>query len=427
MPKRFKDIHDQRLNRLNTRPIFPKIYNGFREIDAISEGENSILQVLKDCAERASKDKLLTRPYGEFVNIISEERLKEWEEELSIQVQEGATIEQRQGAVCDYISRSRVINDDYLQRLVDLAVGEDKYIVRSDSDRLTLTISTPPNIEDEGTPEDLSNAIDVVLPVAPQNLSVSGGVSFELFKSFIANFVYETAVKTGLGYVEWTPAPPAENMIYGIMQEGEGDDVQLTTPNDVMNNDQEMVEILGETGIIPAPTYYIYLAFVGYKSVSGVGALRAADPSLGLSQAKSISDGVYERKEPYMIRATRDENDAISAMDVINAVPGYYAVIRTVNVSPDVVVQRVYSRSAAYQNLNLSTASGAEVFTYREGENTTADSYSSTLKVLSLRSNNGAELELKSEYLLRVVSNKIKFYNGFTSSINWCYVEFVKI
>lgn len=203
------------LGLLATRPVFPKLYDGFREIDEIAKGEDAMLGIMQDCTRLISSDKL--------ISLANESKLSEWENELGLSGN-GMTLDERRAQMVSFLGRSRVINDAVLVDIARYASGNDDIEVLADCDALKCSI-TKTDTEDPDEAVEIQNAYVAIRPKIPQNLKLISAVCATVDKTFIANHGYCSTIYSHLGYIV-TPEPPEPpeppvptiiGMEYGLM------------------------------------------------------------------------------------------------------------------------------------------------------------------------------------------------------------------
>lgn len=179
------------LGLLATRPVFPKIYDGFREVDELAKGEDAMLGIMQDCTRLVSSDKLIT--------LANESKLSEWESELGLSGN-GMTLEERRAQMAAFLGRSRVINDAALLAIARNAAGSDNIDIVTNSDDLTCQIRKPENSIDANQDQELRSAYIAVRPAMPQNLSLRAVIPSALSHAVTANHAVHTAIGCHLGY-----------------------------------------------------------------------------------------------------------------------------------------------------------------------------------------------------------------------------------
>ena len=173
-----------------TRDLFPAIYDGFLEVDELSQAEDKMLQFIASTIQRCSDDKI--------ISTATEEKTAEYEMEFGL-LSDGLTLEQRRQQVIDYINRSRVFNESTLHTLCQSMAGDNAVYERTDTQALTLGIFTEEN-EDGTLPA--PGIVNNIRPIVPQNLSLYSGVDSSFTRPMIVNRAHMAAIKTNMGIVE---------------------------------------------------------------------------------------------------------------------------------------------------------------------------------------------------------------------------------
>lgn len=187
------------LDQLASRPVFPKIYDGFREIEELAKGEDALLSIMQDCVRLISDDKL--------IGLANETKLAEWEEELGLSGQ-GLSLEERRAQMTAYLGRSRVINDAALLSIARTAAQNDDIEILTDCDRLTCEVRKTENTEDATEGAELRAAYLAVRSAMPQNLSLRAVIPSALSHAVTANHAVHTSIGCHLGYHELPPPAP---------------------------------------------------------------------------------------------------------------------------------------------------------------------------------------------------------------------------
>lgn len=153
--KEVKDALD-----LETRPLFPAIYEGCIEADALAQGEDEILRVLRNAVYRYFQNRNL--------QTLNEEAAYALESGLGLA--HSGTIEERRAVIIEAVNKRFVFNDAELAaRIKQMAHGEDVRF-RVDQKALTLEIWTEGRENDgEFVAYDITQALK---PVIPQNIQL---------------------------------------------------------------------------------------------------------------------------------------------------------------------------------------------------------------------------------------------------------------
>ncbi len=189
-----KEFFDYILNQIKTHPAFPKIYDGFREIEELEKAEDSMLELIKDIVKRVEYDKV--------VETFSLEKIAEFERNLGLS--QAGTKDERKDRLVEFLQRSGVINDDVLYRIAVEAAGTDDIDMISRPESYSLAITTKANTVDEdldqdGLPDNLQKARDAVMPVAPQNLKITVGVQAQNSRDVVATYGMRATLLSYIG------------------------------------------------------------------------------------------------------------------------------------------------------------------------------------------------------------------------------------
>lgn len=208
-----REILLYKINELRTRSVFPKIYDGFTEIDELANGEDALLDTIRTLVVTALDDKV--------ISTASPEKVSEFEENLYLS-SIGLTMDERRQQILDYLNRSRVFNDKALSELVASMAGGRDTSIAIDHNSLTLGIT----VENDGDDGTLLSVwiVERILPRVPQNLSLYARVECGLNGAPVANHAGMCAISGSLAGVSYTytppeptpvpPTPPAPTSIY---------------------------------------------------------------------------------------------------------------------------------------------------------------------------------------------------------------------
>lgn len=158
-----KDSRDKEVREaldIGTRPLFPGIYEGFIEVDALAQGENAILGVLRNAVYRYFQNRNL-----QTLNKEAAEAL-----ESGLGLAHSGTIEQRRVALYEAINKRFFLNDAELEaRIERLADGED---VRFRGDPQALTLEIWKDGGEDGSEFIAYDIAEALKPIIPQNLQL---------------------------------------------------------------------------------------------------------------------------------------------------------------------------------------------------------------------------------------------------------------
>jgi len=187
-----RDILIYRIDTLATRAVFPKIYDGFVEIDELAKGEDALLNVLKTLVLTALNDKV--------ISTASAEKISEYEEHLYLSAT-GLTLDQRRQQVLDYLNRSRVFNKEALQALIDELAGSETATFTIDPIGLILGLNVV-NDGDHGALLGVTIA-NAIRPRVPQNLDMFVRVDAGIDMDMVHNYAHFGAMAVSLGKVAY--------------------------------------------------------------------------------------------------------------------------------------------------------------------------------------------------------------------------------
>lgn len=197
------------LSQLNTREIFPKLYDGFKEIDELAKGEEELISVARDCVKLVASDKYITEANAT--------KVAEYESELGLSPT-GLSIEERREQLVNFLGRNRVINDAAVHEKAKRESGIDDIDVTTDCTALTMVISAPENSEDEDEGQKVIDAARAMLPYAPQNLSIGAAVkstndvNINAFNTQFSTLRSDAGDATCDVYLKMTNTPIPSNM-----------------------------------------------------------------------------------------------------------------------------------------------------------------------------------------------------------------------
>ena len=154
------DALHARLLQNDTDDIFPRIYDGFIEKEALAQGENSILDILSNAIFRIFKNRNLTT--------MEEEMIEQWEQGLGITPTAGQTLDDRRNAVLAVFRKVFVFNDKALGEKIDELAAGDVVYFHVNPQALTLEVWGDAQ---QGQPISIS-IIDGLRSIVPQNLQL---------------------------------------------------------------------------------------------------------------------------------------------------------------------------------------------------------------------------------------------------------------
>lgn len=158
-----KDSRDKEVRDaldIETRPLFPGIYEGFIEADALAQGEDAILGVLRNAIYRYFQNRNL--------QTLNEEAAEALESGLGLS--HTGTIEERRATLIEVINRRFVLNDaEIAARIEQMANGED---VRFRIDPQALKLEIWKDGGEDGSEFIAYDIAEALKPMIPQNLQL---------------------------------------------------------------------------------------------------------------------------------------------------------------------------------------------------------------------------------------------------------------
>ena len=157
---RVKEVRDAL--DIETRPLFPKIYEGFIEADALAQGEDAILGVLRNAIYRYFQNRNL--------QTLNEEVAEALENGLGIA--HTGTIEERRATLIEVINRRFVLNDAEIAARIEQMAKAKGATVHHEIDPIALNMRIWREGENENgsfIAYDIANALH---PTIPQNIQL---------------------------------------------------------------------------------------------------------------------------------------------------------------------------------------------------------------------------------------------------------------
>ena len=173
---------------VETRTLFPSLYDGFRETDALAQGENAILHVLKNIIYRYFKDRNM--------QTMTENAVAVFEERLGLS--QTGTVQERRQRVIDSINTRFINNDLTIEERAREAAGNRAILVNTDCRTLIADITTQ-NSED-ATFDELIAAHRGIQAEMPQNILIRAIAKIRMHKTLVAYAAARTAVHLRLGH-----------------------------------------------------------------------------------------------------------------------------------------------------------------------------------------------------------------------------------
>ena len=187
-----------------TRPLFPRIYDGFKDVEALAEAEDKLLSLLSNAIYDYFQDRNL--------RTITEAKAAEYEAALGIEA--AGDIETRRAVIINAINKQFVLNDARLHEIcLALADGHD-IDERIDPQALTLGIFSADDADGGESPT--VGVVNGIRPIIPLNLAVFAGIETAYTKTVTVNHGHAGTIWGHIGLVsEVGPQPPAQAIIIG--------------------------------------------------------------------------------------------------------------------------------------------------------------------------------------------------------------------
>ena len=176
---------------VETRELFPKIYEGYTEADALAQSEDELLRVIRNFIYRYFQNRNL--------QTMNEEVIAAFEGGLGIQAV--GTVDERRSAVIQRINARFVNNDQTIENRAKAAVENESIIVNTDCQALRAEVTTAPN-SSSATFAELIAALKAIRAIMPQNLEAYAADRSEKIKPWKAYGAAKTTVSINAGRVE---------------------------------------------------------------------------------------------------------------------------------------------------------------------------------------------------------------------------------
>ena len=171
--------------------LFPSLYEGFKEVEALAIAEDYIAEILKKCVYTAIEDKAVTTA--------GEAKLAQWEEITGTSA--SGTIEERRAAVLEALGKNYAFNDNALAQLVTQIAKGAAVEIETDCGKQEINITqkaedaagTSPGCSEGALPTRIASQI---LGDVPQALSVYGKTITTTEKEIILNHSTTTTIYT---------------------------------------------------------------------------------------------------------------------------------------------------------------------------------------------------------------------------------------
>lgn len=194
MTVRKEDIERALLDALDveTRPLFPAIYEDFTEVEALAQGEDKLLSIIKDIIYQYWQNRNL--------QTLTEQAAAVFETELGLS--HSGTIEERRSRIAEAINRKFVLNDAALLALIQSLAGGETNEFDVDPKMLELWLKKATNTESSSEFEDLTTVRQTIEPIIPQNLAIKLKVEAATEKTIHATYCGISWLRTNIGHVE---------------------------------------------------------------------------------------------------------------------------------------------------------------------------------------------------------------------------------
>ena len=264
----------QRIADLTTADYFPAIYNGFVEADALVQGENSLLGLIREYVIQLWQNRNLLS--------MTEEKTAEFENRLHITPSASQTLDDRRQTVADAINERFVLNDATLHEICQGLAPDFTVYEKTDPQELTLGVFTTEDGEDGELPA--VGIVDTIRPTVPQNLALYAGVETHFERVAVISHASFSALKAGLGKVQRKAPEPnvivvddTGKIIGGILDNVTCESLGvLTTPHEgVISIELETVGLTEPEPVIvdetepPEPDYIDVILAMKYNTSTG--------------------------------------------------------------------------------------------------------------------------------------------------------------
>ena len=160
-----KDSRDKEVRDaldIETRPLFPGIYEGFIEADALAQGEDAILGVLRNAIYRYFQNRNL--------QTLNEEAAEALENGLDIA--HTGTIEERRATLIEVINRRFVLNDAEIAARIEQMAKAEGVTVHYEIDPIALNMRIWREGENENGSFIAYDIANPIRPTIPQNIQL---------------------------------------------------------------------------------------------------------------------------------------------------------------------------------------------------------------------------------------------------------------
>ena len=202
-----------------TRQLFPNIYEGFREMDALAQGEDALLNAMKEGIRLYFRNRNL--------QTLTEQALETFENNLNLQ--HHGTDEARTAAVMNKINTRFVLNDESLHVLCQSIAPDFTVYERTDPQALTLGVFTAEDGEDGELP--VVGIVDEIRPTVPQNLALYAGVETSFERGIAVNHAHFSGLWAGLGKVERHEPNITMRICGGVVTSDSSTELEIEKPD----------------------------------------------------------------------------------------------------------------------------------------------------------------------------------------------------
>lgn len=176
---------------VETRELFPKIYNGFTEADALAQAEDALLKVISNVIYKYFQNRNL--------QTMNEEVVAAFEEGLGLP--SAGSLDARRTAVISRINARFINNDQTIESRAREAANNNTIKVNADSQALTAEVTTATN-SSAATFDELITALKAIRGLIPQNLEAYAADRSTKAKTWQAYGAARTTVSINAGRVE---------------------------------------------------------------------------------------------------------------------------------------------------------------------------------------------------------------------------------
>lgn len=176
---------------VETRELFPKIYDGFTEADALAQAEDALLKVISNVIYKYYQNRNLQS--------MNEEVVAAFEEGLGLP--SAGSLDDRRAAVISRINARFINNDQTIENRAREAANNNTIKVNTDSQALTAEVTTAPN-SSTATFDELITALKAIRSIIPQNLEAFAADRSAKAKTWQAYGAARTTVSINAGRVE---------------------------------------------------------------------------------------------------------------------------------------------------------------------------------------------------------------------------------